>query len=97
VGHAASLLKVFLPYLVWNTVFDNTPRGRRTGPGAGRFHRTASRLLRFARENRFRYPYRDWPGSPAETHSAEPPAHTPLGSLAQSDRAQHIAAGGSQR
>src|ERR1700681_4372117 len=24
VGHGASLLKVFMPYLVWNTVFDNT-------------------------------------------------------------------------
>src|SRR5262249_39632262 len=24
IGHAASLLKVFLPYLVWDTVFDNS-------------------------------------------------------------------------
>ena len=24
VGHGASLMKVFMPYLVWNTVFDNT-------------------------------------------------------------------------
>ena len=23
VGHLGSLLKVFLPYLLWNTVFDN--------------------------------------------------------------------------
>ena len=31
---APSLLKVFLPYLVWNTVFDNTRVVRGTGPRA---------------------------------------------------------------
>ena len=34
VGYAASLLKVFLPYLVWNTVFDNTRVVARTGSRA---------------------------------------------------------------
>jgi hypothetical protein len=97
VGYGASLLKVFLPYLVWNTVFDNTRVIAEMGRAPAPFASYCFPLLKFARENRFRYPYRDWPGSPAETHSAEPPAHTPLGSLAQSDRAQHIAAGGSQR
>ena len=36
IGGLATLLKVFLPYLVWNTVFDNTrvvaEMGRKPAP-----------------------------------------------------------------
>ena len=60
-GHAASLLKVFLPYLVWNTVFDNTRVVAELGRAPAPFSSYCFPLFRFARENRFRYPYREWP------------------------------------
>src|SRR5467141_2466233 len=52
-AHGASLMKVFLPYLVWNTVFDN-PRvtaelGRKPIP----FSRYSYPLLKFSRESNF--------------------------------------------
>ena len=71
VGHGAALMKVFLPYLIWNTVFDNTrvttEMGRRPTP----FSQYSFPLLRFSREHNFEYPYQAWPkstnagGSPA--------------------------------
>jgi hypothetical protein len=61
VGGIATLLKVFLPYLVWNTVFDNAravaEMGRRPAP----FSQYCYPLLRFTRENNFAYKYRGWP------------------------------------
>lgn len=61
VGGIATLLKVFLPYLVWNTVFDNrraiAEMGRRPAP----FSEYCYPLLRFTRENNFAYKYRGWP------------------------------------
>jgi thioester reductase-like protein len=65
IGGIATLLKVFLPYLVWNTVFDNTrvvaELGRRPAP----FSAYCYPLLRFSRENHFMYKYRDWPAGAA--------------------------------
>jgi thioester reductase-like protein len=64
-GHAASLLKVFWPYLVWNTVFDNARVAAELGRVPAPFSSYCFPLFRFARENRFRYPYREWPeGAP---------------------------------
>jgi thioester reductase-like protein len=60
-GRAASLLKVFLPYLVWNTVFDNSRVVAEMGRAPAPFSSYCFPLFRFARENHFRYPYRDWP------------------------------------
>ena len=60
-GYAASLLKVFWPYLLWNTVFDNTRVVAELGRGPAPFSSYCFPLFRFARENRFRYPYREWP------------------------------------
>jgi len=61
IGGIATLLKVFLPYLVWNTVFDNSrvveEMGRRPAP----FSQYCFPLLKFSRENNFLYKYRDWP------------------------------------
>jgi thioester reductase-like protein len=71
VGFAASLLKVFFPYLVWNTVFDNTRVVDELGCAPAPFSTYAFPLLRFARENRFRYPYRDWPEESSTTVPAE--------------------------
>jgi thioester reductase-like protein len=65
VGGIATLLKVFLPYLVWNTVFDNSravaEMGRRPAP----FSQYCYPLLRFTRENNFAYKYRGWPSGGA--------------------------------
>lgn len=85
IGRAASLLNVFLPYLVWNTVFDNSRVVAEMGRAPASFSSYCYPLLQFARENRFRYPYRDWP----ETHTE---ADVP-----QIEGVQGIAAGGTAR
>jgi thioester reductase-like protein len=63
VGYGASLLKVFLPYLTWNTVFDNsrvtTELGRKPVP----FSQYSHGLLKFSQEHNFAYPYQDWPAT----------------------------------
>jgi thioester reductase-like protein len=81
VGYGASLLKVFLPYLVWNTVFDNTRVTAEMGRAPAPFSSYCFPLLQFARENRFRYPRRDWPEPPAaaDASTAEDPQHIPAG------------------
>ncbi len=61
VGYGASLLKVFLPYLVWNTVFDNTRVVTEMERKPAPFSQYAYGLLKFSRENHFSYPYRAWP------------------------------------
>jgi thioester reductase-like protein len=76
IGGLATLLKVFLPYLVWNTVFDNTrvvtELGRRPAP----FSEYCFPLLRFSRKNNFMYKYREWPASAA---SEQPPRSATAG------------------
>ena len=62
VGHGASLLKVFWPYLDWNTVFDNSRVVSELGEAPAKFSTYALPLLRFSRENHFHYPARPWPG-----------------------------------
>jgi thioester reductase-like protein len=61
VGHAASLLKVFWPYLDWNTVFDNSRVVAEMGEAPAKFSTYASPLLKFSRDNKFRYPAKPWP------------------------------------
>jgi thioester reductase-like protein len=68
VGYAASLMKVFLPYLTYNTVFDNTRVVSETGRAPVPFSRYCFPLLKFAREGRFTYPYRPWPGEESGGH-----------------------------
>lgn len=82
-GYAASLLKVFLPYLVWNTVFDNTRIVAELGRSPARFSSYCFPLFRFARENRFQYPYQEWP-APGEN-------------MAACVHREHLVAGGPQR
>jgi len=61
-GYSASLLKVFWPYLNWNTVFDNSRVVAELGGEApARFSAYAYPLLKFSRENKFRYPAKSWP------------------------------------
>lgn len=58
----AMLLKVFLPYITFNTVFDNSNITVETGRRPVPFSEYSYPLLRFSREHNFSYPYRDWPG-----------------------------------
>jgi thioester reductase-like protein len=72
-GGLATLLKVFLPYLVWNTVFDNTRVVDEMGKRPAPFSQYSFPLLKFSRENHFVYKYRDWPSSGATNLAAQPP------------------------
>jgi thioester reductase-like protein len=67
-GYSASLLKVFWPYLNWNTVFDNSRVIAELGGEApAKFSSYAYPLLKFSRENKFRYPAKSWPGATSDT------------------------------
>ena len=83
-GYAASLLKVFLPYLIWNTVFDNTRVVTELGRSPAPFSSYCFPLFRFAKENRFRYPYREWPESAALSSAPK----------SAQDSERHVSAGG---
>ncbi|HXY13565.1 MAG TPA: SDR family oxidoreductase [Terriglobales bacterium] len=61
VSYGASLMKVFMPYLVWNTVFDNTRISSELGRKPVPFSQYSFPLLKFSRETNFTYRYRDWP------------------------------------
>ncbi len=61
VGHGAALIKVFLPYLTFNTVFDNTSVTSELGRKPVPFSQYSYPLLKFSRETNFTYPYQDWP------------------------------------
>jgi thioester reductase-like protein len=60
-GGLATLLKVFIPYLVWNTVFDNRRVVAEMGVRPVPFSKYCYPLLRFTRENNFAYKYRELP------------------------------------
>jgi nucleoside-diphosphate-sugar epimerase len=61
IGRGASLMKVFMPYLVWNTVFDNTRVTTELGRKPVPFSQYSYPLLKFSRDNHFTYTYQDWP------------------------------------
>jgi hypothetical protein len=63
VGYAASLMKVFWPYLDWNTVFDNSRVVAELGESPAKFSTYAYPLLKYSRQNKFRYPAKPWPSS----------------------------------
>ncbi len=60
-GHGAALLKVFMPYLTWNTVFDNTRVTSELGRKPALFSQYSYPLLKFSSETKFQYPYQEWP------------------------------------
>jgi len=60
-AYGASLMKVFMPYLVWNTVFDNTRVTSELGRKPVPFSQYSYPLLKFSRETNFTYRYQDWP------------------------------------
>jgi len=61
VGRGAALMKVFMPYLMFNTVFDNTRVTQELGRKPVPFSQYSYPLLRFSRETNFSYPYHSWP------------------------------------
>jgi len=60
-GRGAALMKVFMPYLTFNTVFDNTRVTTELGRQPVPFSQYSFPLLKFSRETNFTYPYQDWP------------------------------------
>jgi thioester reductase-like protein len=67
IAKGASLMKVFMPYLTWNTVFDNTRVTRELGKKPVPFSEYCYPLLKFSRENNFEYKYRSWPAAAGGT------------------------------
>ncbi len=63
IGHTASLLKVFLPYLLWDTVFDNKRVVQETGKSPARFSDYCYPLYQFSVSHGFSFPYQEWPDS----------------------------------
>ncbi|MHB8525850.1 MAG: SDR family oxidoreductase [Candidatus Acidiferrales bacterium] len=76
-GKLATLLKVFLPYLTWNTVFDNSRVVAEMGCKPAPFSRYCFSLLKFTRGNRFVYPYKDWPQEATAAASQSAPQEIP--------------------
>ncbi len=61
VALGASVMKVFMPYLTHDTVFDNRHTLEELGEPPTPFLRYAYDLLRFAVDGDFKYPYLPWP------------------------------------
>jgi thioester reductase-like protein len=61
VGKGAALMKVFMPYLLWNTVFDNTRVTAELGRQPIPFSRYSYPLLKFSQETNCTYKYQAWP------------------------------------
>lgn len=60
-GRGAALMKVFMPYLTFNTVFDNSRVVGELGRKPVPFSQYSYPLLKFSRETNFTYPYQPWP------------------------------------
>ncbi len=52
---------MFLPYLTFNTVFDNSRVVSELGEAPAKFSDYGYGLLQFARDGKFTYPYKPWP------------------------------------
>jgi thioester reductase-like protein len=71
IAHGALLLKVFWPYLDWNTVFDNSRVVTELAEAPAKFSTYAFPLLKFSRENKFHYPARPWPNMETDVDTPE--------------------------
>ena len=69
-GYGASLLKVFWPYLDWNTVFDNSRIVAELGEAPAKFSAYAAPLLKYSRVNKFHFPAKPWPSAPGVEKNA---------------------------
>jgi thioester reductase-like protein len=70
VSGPASLLRVFWPYVVFDTVFDNRRVVEELGEAPTPFGEYAASVLDFALQNDFQYPYQPWPAGCAEQEVA---------------------------
>ena len=61
IGHGAALMKVFMPYLTFNTVFDNSRVVAELGRKPVPFSQYSYPLLSFSRDTNFTFPYQPWP------------------------------------
>lgn len=61
ISYGATLLKVFIPYLTFNTVFDNARITKETEKNPIPFSNYCFPLLQFSRAGNFTYPYKEWP------------------------------------
>ncbi len=61
VAYPASLMKVFMPYLTFNTVFDNSRITQELGEHPVPFTEYAYELFRFAKACKYNFPYQPWP------------------------------------
>jgi hypothetical protein len=61
IGHGAALMKVFMPYLTFNTVFDNARVTSELGRKPVPFSQYSYPLLKFSHESNFAFPYHPWP------------------------------------
>jgi nucleoside-diphosphate-sugar epimerase len=61
IGRGAALMKVFMPYLTFNTVFDNSRVTSELHSKPVPFSQYSYPLLKFSREYNFTYPYQPWP------------------------------------
>jgi hypothetical protein len=66
VAYGASLMKVFWPYLDWNTVFDNSRVVGELGESPAKFSTYAYPLLKYSRQSKFRYQAKPWPSSASD-------------------------------
>ena len=73
VRRGAALLSVFLPYLTYDTVFDNARAVAAADAAPTPFPQWAVPLLEWARRHRFAYPYAPWPGEEAPLVAAAAP------------------------
>jgi thioester reductase-like protein len=60
-GYGSALMKVFMPYLTWNTVFDNSRVVSELGRKPVPFSEYSFPLLKFSRDSQFQYSYEPWP------------------------------------
>jgi thioester reductase-like protein len=74
VSKPASLMRVFWPYVVFDTVFDNRRVIEELGDAPVPFSRYGSAVLDFALEHDFRYPYVPWPAGQVALEAAPSPA-----------------------
>ena len=54
-------MKVFLPYITFNTVFENERITQETGKQPVPFSAYSYPLLQFSKQHNFQYPYQAWP------------------------------------
>jgi len=67
---AATLVQVFKPHLLADTVFDNSRIVAELGEAPRPFTEYAPALLQFAKEQDFKYPYLPFPGKPSKREVA---------------------------